>query len=109
MRGTQEIRMYYKPIEGPLASTAFGSHEGRVAAERASEERAALRQSRIERQSSPQLSILERVEHWERFHGVRLPVNPKHPLLRVIAADTALALEDIHAEQARRKVGTVSA
>jgi hypothetical protein len=54
------------------------------------------------------LSALERVEHWERFHGVRLPVDPRHPLLSVIATDTALALEDIRAEQARRKAGTVS-
>src|ERR1043165_349899 len=101
--------MYHKPVESLFASTAFGSQEGRVAAERASEERAALRQSRIERQASPQLSALERVEHWERFHGVRLPADPRHPLLRVIAVDTALALDDIRAEQVRRKGGKVNA
>jgi hypothetical protein len=101
-------RVYYKLIEDPFASTAFGAQERRAAAERASEARAAVRQTHIERQSSPQLSGLERVGHWERFHDVRLPVDPRHPLLSVIAADTALAIDDIRAEQARRKVPTVN-
>jgi hypothetical protein len=100
--------MNYKPVEDSFATPVFGVQERRAAAERASEERAAVRRSHIERQSSPQLSGLERVEHWERFHGVRLPVDPRHPLLSVIAADTALAIDDIRAEQARRKVPTVS-
>jgi hypothetical protein len=100
--------MHYKPVEDLFPSTAYAAQERRAAAERESEERAALRQSRIERQSSPQLSVLERVDHWERFHGVRLPIDPRHPLLSVIATDTALAIEDIRAEQARRKGGTAS-
>ena len=101
--------MHYKSVEDPFASAGFGAQERRAAAERASEERAALRQSRIAQQSSPHLSVLERIEHWERFHGLRLPVDPRHPLLRVIAADTALAVEEIRAEQVRRNVVPVTA
>jgi hypothetical protein len=101
--------MYHKPVEDLFAPAACGLQESRAAAERVREERAALRQSRMERQSSPQLSVLERVAHWEHFHGVRLPVDPRHPLLSVIAADTAIELEDVRAEQARRKAAKVSA
>lgn len=101
--------MYNRPAEDPFASSDFGVKERRAAAERANEERAALRQSRIDQQCSPHLSAVERVEHWERLHALRLPTDPAHPLLRVIAADTALALDSIRAEQARRKVETVSA
>ncbi len=100
--------MYYKPVEDIFPSTASGAQDRRAAAERESGERAALRQSRIERQSSPELSALERIDHWERFHGLRLPADPMHRLLSVVATDTALPIEDIRAEQARRKGGTVT-
>lgn len=85
------------------SSTAFGTQDRRAAVERANEERAALRLSRIEEQSSPLLSIQERVQRWESLHGLRLPIDPNHKLIRIIALDTALTAEQVRAEQVRRK------
>jgi hypothetical protein len=101
--------MHRKSLEDPFVFTASGAQERRAEAERADIERAAVRQSHLERQSSTQLSAPERVEFWERLHGLRLPADPTHPLLSVIATDTALALDDVRAEQARRRAGRVSA
>lgn len=74
----------------------------KAAIERAEHERAAERHSRIEAQSSPLLTPQERVQRWEDLHGVRLPKDPNHKLVRVIAQDTALPIEQVRAEQMRR-------
>lgn len=89
----------------PLAAGAFDVNDRRAAIERANAELAALRRSQIEEQSSPLLSAEERVRRWEALHGLRLPVDANHRLVRVIAADTALAVEQIHEEQKRRRGG----
>ena len=46
-------------------------------------------------QSSPRLTPAERVGVWERLHGVRLPKDPAHAILRQVALNTALQLADI--------------
>jgi hypothetical protein len=89
--------------EPTYSEATFGLQDRRVAIERANEERAAARLARIEALSSPMLSIQERVQLWESLHELRLPADPRHSLLRVIARDTALALEQVRAEQQRRK------
>jgi len=75
----------------------------RAAIERAERERAAMRHSRIEAQSSPLLTAQERVQRWEDLHALRLPVDPNHKLVRVIATDTALGVEEVRDEQTRRR------
>ena len=55
-------------------------------------------------QSSPSLSATERVGVWERLHGVRLPRDPAHPILRQVAQSTALPLDDILEVQRLRAV-----
>jgi hypothetical protein len=44
----------------------------------------------------------ERIRIWERLHQISLPRDPAHRLLQVIAADTALTLEQVLEEQRQR-------
>ena len=89
-----------------VAAAGFDAMDRRAAADRADKERAAERHARIEAQSSPLLTPQERVQRWEELHGVRLPRDPQHKLVRVIAGDTALAIEQVRDEQARRREAT---
>ena len=40
-----------------------------------------------------------RVRAWEKIHQLRLPSDPAHPVLRVIAVSTGLTLADLREEQ----------
>ena len=44
----------------------------------------------------------ERIRIWEQLHGLPLPRNPTHKLLRVIAAGTDLQLEQVREVQRLR-------
>jgi hypothetical protein len=85
---------------------AFGlrteATDRRAAALRAEQERAALRQSQIEAQSSPSMSAQERIRLWEDLHGLRLPRDANHKLIGIIAGDTALTPQQVRDEQLRR-------
>lgn len=43
-----------------------------------------------------------RIRAWEKLHGLRLPSDPAHPILDVIAVSTRLTLAQVRAEQAAR-------
>lgn len=43
-----------------------------------------------------------RISLWERAHELRMPSDPKHPVLDVIANDTCLTLAQIREEQRLR-------
>lgn len=43
-----------------------------------------------------------RIRLWERLHGLRLPSDPAHPILDVIAVSTRLTLAQVREEQAAR-------
>ena len=45
----------------------------------------------------------QRIQIWERLHELSLPKKPNHPLIRIIALDTELTIEDIRDEQRRRR------
>jgi hypothetical protein len=53
-----------------------------------------------------------RIRAWEKLHGLRLPSDPEHPVLEVVAASTKLTLTQVHEEQSarasRRKVAAPS-
>ena len=78
-------------------------NERRAAAVRAEEERVQLRASKIEAQSSPFATPQERIRLWESLHGLALPRDPSHRLIRVIATATGLTVQDVHDEQTRRQ------
>ena len=90
-----------------LGDNVFASssdvNERRAAAVRAEEERVQLRASKIEAQSSPFATPQERIRLWESLHGLALPRDPGHRLIRVIATNTGLTVQDVHDEQTRRR------
>ena len=54
-------------------------------------------------QSSVVNSPSDRIKIWERRHQIDLPRDPKHRLIKLIATNTGLSVEDVHAEQRRRE------
>jgi len=43
-----------------------------------------------------------RIRAWEKLHGLRLPSDPAHPILDVIAVGTRLTLAQVREEQGAR-------
>jgi hypothetical protein len=74
----------------------------RAQAIRAAERRAQERAQLLERQSSPISTPEERIVLWEQLHVLALPRSAAHPLLALIAQQTALTLEQVRDEQQRR-------
>jgi uncharacterized protein YoaH (UPF0181 family) len=66
------------------------------------QQRAVERQQQIALQCSPLSSAEERIALWEKLHQLALPRSPTHKLLRVIADQTELALEQVLEIQRRR-------
>lgn len=75
-------------------------HRARVA--QATEELQRKRTREAALQTDENLSPQERIRAWERIHELRLPSDPTHPLVRLIAKVTGLGVGDIHVEQRRR-------
>jgi len=94
-------------VDSFATAAGFDAMDRRAAIERADKERAAERHAQIEAQSSPLLTPQERVQRWEHLHGVRLPSDPNHKLVRVIASDTDLAIDQVRDEQTRRREALV--
>jgi hypothetical protein len=65
--------------------------------EQAERRRAARREMQADHSSAA-----ERVRAWERLHGLQLPRDPNHPVLRVVALDTGLSIETVLQEQRQR-------
>jgi hypothetical protein len=66
------------------------------------QQRAERRQREIAEQRSDTNSPDVRIHAWERLHGLRMPSDPAHPVLNVIAASTRLTPAQIREEQAAR-------
>jgi hypothetical protein len=66
------------------------------------QQRTAERQQQIALQSSPLSSAEERIQLWEKLHALALPRSPTHKLLRIIAEQTELAVEQVLEIQRRR-------
>jgi len=73
------------------------SYRGRIASRQAE----ALEHWRIQlaEQSSALNSPAARIRIWERRHQIALPRDPEHRLIELIAANTGLSAEEVHAEQ----------
>ena len=84
---------------GPLFGTV---EERRAAVIRADQEQAASRLERLASQTSPLNDPEERIRIWEKLHDLRLPKASGHTLLRVIATQTGLSLQQVQQEQMRR-------
>jgi hypothetical protein len=49
-----------------------------------------------------------RIRAWERLHGLRMPSDPAHPVLDVIAVSTRLTLAQVREAQAARAARPVA-
>lgn len=66
------------------------------------EERARKRTSQLEELRSEVNSVPVRIRAWEKMHGLRLPSDPYHPILRVIASNIGISLASVQEEQQAR-------
>jgi hypothetical protein len=60
------------------------------------------RQQELGEQCSPRIAPADRIRIWERLHQLKLPRQGSPQLLRIIAANTGLSVEDVKAEQHAR-------
>src|SRR5579862_5013728 len=84
----------------PALPREFKSHAEQLA------EEALEREKKRHLQLAEQRSDLNPPEHririWEEAHGLRMPVDPEHPVLDVIAVSTRLTLAQVQEEQRLR-------
>ena len=77
----------------------------RTAAERLAHEaseRAEKRRQELAEQRSDLNPPDVRIRTWEKIHQLRLPSDPAHPILDVIAVSTRLTLAEVREEQRMR-------
>jgi hypothetical protein len=67
-------------------------------------ERAERRRTAQDEMQSDYRSATEKIGAWERLHGLQLPRDPNHVILRVVAGRTGLSMEAVIEEQSRRAV-----
>jgi len=77
--------------------------DNREARELERKEQDRLRALQYEEARSELNSTAVRVRAWEKLHGLRLPLGPDHPILRVISAATALSIAELRDEQRARR------
>jgi hypothetical protein len=65
-------------------------------------ERSEKRRQELAEQRSDLNSPETRIRTWERIHQLRMPSDPAHPILDVIAVSTRLTLEEVRQEQRTR-------
>src|ERR1700761_5407678 len=84
----------------PFSSDLIKSAAERTAEER--REREKKRSSELAEQRSDLNPPSLRIRAWERMHGLRMPSDPEHPVLDVIAVSTRLTLAEVQQEQRSR-------
>ena len=84
---------------------SYAERTTREVAERAAreaDERAEKRRLKLAEQRSTDNPPSVRIRIWEEVHALRLPRNPEHPILYVIATGTGLTLAQVRDEQRTR-------
>jgi len=84
----------------------LADHRKRLALEE--EERERKRSKQFEELRSEVISVPIRIRAWEKMHGLRLPSDTAHPILRVIASTTGISLACLREEQQARRLRQVS-
>jgi hypothetical protein len=83
----------------PLTGDLVNSRAARLAHE---EFRAEKRRQELAEQRSDLNPPDVRIRVWEKIHQLRLPSDPAHPILDVIAVSTRLTLAEVREEQRMR-------
>ncbi|HUN73345.1 MAG TPA: hypothetical protein VMU40_02405 [Steroidobacteraceae bacterium] len=65
-------------------------------------ERAEWKRGQLAEQRSDANPPDVRIRTWEKLHGLRLPSDPEHPVLDVVAVSTRLTLAQVREEQSAR-------
>lgn len=76
----------------------------RARAERAAREAAERREQALVDQRSSDNTNEVRVRIWEKLHQVRMPRDPAHPILALIAKQTGMPLADVRDVQTQRAI-----
>jgi len=84
----------------------LADHHERLALEE--KERARKRTSQFEELRSEVNSVPVRIRAWEKMHGLRLPSDPDHPILAVIASITGISPSCLREEQQARRVKQIT-
>jgi hypothetical protein len=101
--------MRTNPFTSDSDYSASGLSDRKAALVREAEERATARAQKIAAQSSPFATPHQRIELWERLHGLALPRSAGHKLVNVIARQTDLSVRDVQDEQVRRATEATAA
>ena len=91
-----EERSYHGSVADP-GSVA----DRRAQAEHEQQQRLLERQQQVALLTSPLRTPEERIRLWEKLHALNLPRSPTHTLLRIIADQTELSLEQVLEVQRR--------
>lgn len=83
------------------AMEVLTDHRARLAVEE--EERLTERSRQFEELRTELNSVSVRIRAWEKMHGLRLPTNPAHPILDVIASVTGIPVTALREEQQTRR------
>ena len=89
----------------PLSSELIKSHSERLA--EVEREREKKRSLELAEQRSDLNPPELRIRAWEQMHGLRMPTDPEHPVLDVIAVSTRLTLAQVQQEQRSRAERTI--
>lgn len=84
----------------PMAGEANADYRARLAV--IEEEARERRRHEIAQQVAVQNTPQQRIEIWERLHELTLPKKATHPLVKIIATDTELTVDQVREEQRRR-------
>jgi hypothetical protein len=85
-----------------MNTTHDGFPDFRARAERAAREAAERREQALVDQRSPDNTHEARVRIWERLHQVRLPKDPAHAILAIIAKQTGMRVTEVQEVQKQR-------
>jgi hypothetical protein len=89
-------------VRGAMPFAGEPSDEFRARVLRQQEEQQERRQLDLAEQSSALNTPDARIRIWERLHEVRMPRDPAHSLMKVIASGTGLTLDQVREEQRQR-------
>lgn len=87
---------------GETHAGLLNTSDRRASCEREELERQTLRREQLALQCSPLKTPEERIGLWERLHALVLPRGGTHKLVRVIATQTGLSVQEVQSEQQRR-------
>jgi hypothetical protein len=95
-----EMKISLAPTAAPAAAPTADTYAERAVRE--ASERAEKRRLELAQQRSADNPPGIRIRVWEKVHALRLPRDPEHPILYVIATGTGLTLAQVREEQRTR-------